>query len=114
MAPETTPKLRRRLRSDRCLREVYEVSTREMKQILKARQKDYEIKGYVWEDEETTNWSENVIEVKTKFKDFSEKEELWDILGQILKSTQRIVARAYHRTVPEDKTLFILHLSEMQ
>lgn len=109
----TSSGLHKRLEGDECLREVYELSTAEIERILEGRKRDYEIRGYVWENHETIDWNENVIEVRTKFQDFEEKEELWDILEDILETTQTHMAQVYHREIPEDRTLFVLHLSEM-
>lgn len=109
----TSSQLRKRLESDEHLREIYEMSTAEIERILEARRKNYEIRGYVWEDQETMDWDENVIEIKTKFQDFEEKEKLWDILGHILETIQKQIAQIYHREIPEDRTLFVLHLSMM-
>lgn len=110
----TSSQLRKRLESDEHLREAYDVSIAEMERILEARGKHYEIRGYVWEDQETIDWDENVIEIKTKFQDFEEKEALWDILGHILETTQEAVSQTYHRTIPKDTALFILNLSAME
>lgn len=109
----TSSELDSRLESDGCLQQVYEVSTADIERILEARKKDYGVRGYVWEDQETMDWDENVIEVKTRFQSFEEKERLWDIFVDILETTQKYLAQVYHREIPEDRRLFVLHLSGM-
>ena len=110
----TSSELHKRLESDECLQEIYKYFAEEIEMILGAREQEYEIKGYVWEDQEMTNWDENVIEIRTEFQDFEEKEKLWQILGNKLETIQKKVTQMYCREIPEDRTLFILHLSEME
>lgn len=112
-AAKTSLRLRRRLDGDEFLRRTYHLSIAEIERILQARAKNYQIVGYVWEDQETEDWEENVVEVKTEFQDFEEKEDLWDVLGSILENTQQGVAKTYGREIIEDKRPFILHLSKM-
>lgn len=112
-AAKTSLRLRRRLDGDEFLRRTYDLSITEIKRILQTRAKNYQIVGYVWEDQETEDWEENVVEVKTEFQDFEEKEDLWDVLGSILENTQQGVAKTYGREIGEDKRPFILHLSKM-
>jgi len=110
---KTSLRLRRRLGRDEFLRRTYDLSIAEIERILQTRAKNYQIVGYVWEDQETEDWEENVVEVKTEFEDFEEKEDLWDVLGSILENTQQGVAKTYGREIDEDKRPFILHLSKM-
>lgn len=112
-AAKTSLRLRRRLDGDEFLRRTYDLSIAEIERILQTRAKNYQIVGYVWEDQETEDWEENVVEVKTEFQDFEEKEDLWDVLGSILENTQQGVAKTYGREISEDKRPFILHLSKM-
>jgi len=112
-AAKTSLRLRRRLGRDEFLRRTYDLSITEIERILQTRAKNYQIVGYVWEDQETEDWEENVVEVKTEFQDFEEKEDLWDVLGSILENTQQGVAKTYGREIGEDKRPFILHLSKM-
>lgn len=112
-AAKTSLRLRRRLDGDEFLRRAYDLSIAEIERILQTRAKNYQIVGYVWEDQETEDWEENVVEVKTEFQDFEEKEDLWDVLGSILENTQQGVAKTYGREIDEDKRPFILHLSKM-
>lgn len=112
-AAKTSLRLRRRLDRDEFLRRTYDLSIAEIERILQTRAKNYQIVGYVWEDQETEDWEENVVEVKTEFQDFEEKEDLWDVLGSILENTQQGVAKTYGREIGEDKRPFILHLSKM-
>lgn len=112
-AAKTSLRLRRRLDRDEFLRRTYDLSIAEIERILQTRAKNYQILGYVWEDQETEDWEENVVEVKTEFQDFEEKEDLWDVLGSILENTQQGVAKTYGREISEDKRPFILHLSKM-
>jgi len=110
----TSSELHKRLESDEYLQEVYKYFVEEIEVILGTREQEYEIKGYVWKDQEMTNWDENVIEIRTEFQDFEEKEKLWQILGNKLETIQKKVAQMYCREISEDRTLFILHLSEME
>lgn len=112
-AAKTSLRLRRRLDGDEFLRRTYDLSIAEIERILQTRAKNYQIVGYVWKDQETEDWEENVVEVKTEFQDFEEKEDLWDVLGSILENTQQGVAKTYGREIGEDKRPFILHLSKM-
>jgi len=112
-AAKTSLRLRRRLDRDEFLRRTYDLSIAEIERILQTRAKNYQIVGYVWEDQETEDWEENVVEIKTEFQNFEEKEDLWDVLGSILENTQQGVAKTYGREIGEDKRPFILHLSKM-
>lgn len=112
-AAKTSLRLRGRLDRDEFLRRTYDLSIAEIERILQTRAKNYQIVGYVWKDQETEDWEENVVEVKTEFQDFEEKEDLWDVLGSILENAQQGVAKTYGREIGEDKRPFILHLSKM-
>lgn len=109
----TTLELQRKLSQDYSMSEVYTSFTAEAERILQTQKKNCKIAGYVWKDQEIEDWEENVIEIKTEFQDFEEKEDLWDVLGSTLEKIQQDWVKIYNIEIGEGKRPFILHLSRI-
>jgi len=85
----TDPEINKKLSQDPEFKKRLAGIVKKIKKYFHNKEKSYEIKVFVWHDAEDNEWVENMIKVKTPYKDPDEHMKIWWDLQNLLSNREK-------------------------